>query len=301
MNPAFQGLWPALLTPLLASGAIDTPRALAHARNMLDCGADGVALFGTTGEGPAFSVAERQALLQALIEGGIPAARIIPATSATAMADAVALSAHATGLGCPAVLFIPPFYFGQPSEAGVARSVDELIAGVDDKRLRVILYHIPQLSRVAFGFGAITQIVQRHPQQVVGIKDSTGDRLHSLRLVQGFPALSVLVGNELDIVRNNEAGGAGSICGLANLAPRLLRRIVSAKGRLERADQEAMEQLLGLIGDDHFLPVFKVAMAERHGDDGWLNMRSPMMPPGAARATEIRERYRNIASRFADL
>jgi 4-hydroxy-tetrahydrodipicolinate synthase len=301
MNPGFRGLWPALLTPLLACGAIDMPRAVAHARHILDCGADGVTLFGTTGEGPAFSVSERQLLLQALVDSGIRAAQIVPATSATAMPDAITLSAHAAALGCAAALFIPPFTFGQPGDAGVARAVDELIAGVNNPALRVLLYHIPQLSRVAYGMAAIAQIIERHPAQVIGIKDSTGDRLHSLRLVQSFPSLSVLVGNELDIVRNNEAGGAGSICGLANIAPRLMRRIVSAQGRAQVRDQDAMEQLLGLIGSDHFLPVFKTVMAEQHGDDGWRHMRSPMMPPPAPRELEIRQGYRAIASRFPDL
>ena len=52
MNPGLRGLWPALLTPLDDAGHIDHPRLAAHARDMLAGGSDGVALFGTTGEGP---------------------------------------------------------------------------------------------------------------------------------------------------------------------------------------------------------------------------------------------------------
>ena len=35
LNPDIHGLWPALLLPLSAQGALDTPRAIAHARRML--------------------------------------------------------------------------------------------------------------------------------------------------------------------------------------------------------------------------------------------------------------------------
>ena len=63
MNPAIHGLWPALLLPVSPNGDLDTPLAIAHAHRMLQAGCEGVTLFGTTGEGPAFTTAERQALL----------------------------------------------------------------------------------------------------------------------------------------------------------------------------------------------------------------------------------------------
>ena len=71
MNQDIHGLWPALLIPLTADARVDSARAIAHAKRMLAAGCDGVTLFGTTGEGPAFSVAERKALLEALLASGV--------------------------------------------------------------------------------------------------------------------------------------------------------------------------------------------------------------------------------------
>src|SRR5260221_12397640 len=64
------GLWCALLTPLDASGGVDHDLLVAHARSLQRQGVDGVAPFGTTGEGQSFSVAERVAGVEALLTAG---------------------------------------------------------------------------------------------------------------------------------------------------------------------------------------------------------------------------------------
>ena len=67
MNPDIHGLWPALLIPVKDNSELDTPRAIAHAKRMVAAGCDGVTLFGTTGEGPAFTVAEHAAWVTMLV------------------------------------------------------------------------------------------------------------------------------------------------------------------------------------------------------------------------------------------
>ena len=100
----YQGLWPALLTPLDAKLNIDFIAFVRHSRGLLDAGCAGVTPFGTTGEGPSFSVAERMAAIDGLIEGGVPAERILVSTSCAAIPDAVALTCHAVQAGAYGVL-----------------------------------------------------------------------------------------------------------------------------------------------------------------------------------------------------
>jgi 4-hydroxy-tetrahydrodipicolinate synthase len=52
-----------MLTPLQANGTLDHARLVFHTKRLLAAGCSGVTLFGTTGEGPSFSVAERMAAL----------------------------------------------------------------------------------------------------------------------------------------------------------------------------------------------------------------------------------------------
>ena len=99
-NPPLQGLWCATLSPLDARGAFDAARLANHAQRLFAAGVDGIAPFGTTGEGQSFSVAERRAGLDALIAAGIAPQRILAATGCAALPDAIELTRHAIAAGC---------------------------------------------------------------------------------------------------------------------------------------------------------------------------------------------------------
>jgi 4-hydroxy-tetrahydrodipicolinate synthase len=249
LTHALAGLWPALLTPVDATGRIDEKRLLAQALRMLEAGAEGVTLFGSTGEGTAFSVRQRQSLFDAVLTGGIRAEQLIVNLSACAIDDAVELGRQAVRAGCAGTLFLPPFYFPEPRDEGVVAAVSQLVDGLAEAgRPNLLLYQIPALSRVSFSHGAIAELVRRHPDQVVGVKDSTGDLARSLELIAAFPGLSFLIGSEPDVAPAMRAGASGSINGLANLAPRLMRRIVSAPDRVAPEDERLMRSLLELLG-----------------------------------------------------
>ena len=53
-----RGLWCASLTPLGADGRVDCARLAAHVHGLAAQGVDGIVLFGTSGEGASFSVAD---------------------------------------------------------------------------------------------------------------------------------------------------------------------------------------------------------------------------------------------------
>jgi predicted PhzF superfamily epimerase YddE/YHI9 len=97
----FQGIWPAMLTPLDAQLHIDHAALAAHAQALINAGCGGVTVFGTTGEGPSFSVAERKQAIEQLIARGIAADRIMVSTSCAALADTLELTRQAVALGVP--------------------------------------------------------------------------------------------------------------------------------------------------------------------------------------------------------
>lgn len=299
MNPDIHGLWPALLLPVNSDESLDTPRAIAHAKRMLAAGCNGVTLFGTTGEGPAFTIAERKALLESMLGSGIRADQIIVTTTALALGDAIELGRHAARLGVHRQMFMPPFYFNQPREAGVVDAVSRVVRGIDDDQLKLLLYHFPAMSTFGFSHQAITELVQRHPGQVIGLKDSSGDLAHSLALAKAFPDLSILVGAEQYVAQVMQAGGSGSINGLANVAPRLMARVIQAPDRVTPADVQLIASLLALLGvcpGMPFVGVYKLMLAEQTGDAAWLNMRAPLSPLDATEAKAVREGYRALGA-----
>ena len=294
MNSTLRGLWPAIMTPLDARFRIDAERGIAHAKSLLAAGCDGITLFGTTGEGPSFSVAERTGFVDVLIGAGIPAGRIIVCTAAASNIDQIALTSHASASACAAVLLLPPFFFRNPGEQGVIDSVCEVIDAVDDPGLAVILYHIPQLSSVHFTHPVIAALAQRYPRQVFGVKDSAGDLEHSLALVKAFPALNIFVGAEEHIAPAMRIGGAGSVCGLANLAPHLMRRIIDNPAQLSAQDAALMAKLLALIGNNSFVSTFKTVLAEQKNDAAWLRMRAPLEALDEQAAQQVVSAYRDL-------
>lgn len=295
------GLWPALLSPVYADGSLDLPRFIAHAKRLMAAGSDGLTLFGTTGEGTSFTVAQRMAATDALIAAGMTGPQLILNLTALARDDAIALAVHAVRVNAKAGLLMPPFYYNGQHEAGFMGYISEVIeatnAQTGGEHLKVILYHFPGLTGVGFGPEAIAQLSARHPVQVVGLKDSSAQVEHSKMLTQRFPNFSILVGCEPDVMPTQLVGGAGSICGLANIAPELMRRMMDAPAQVSKVDERLMHGLLALLSLEAGMPfvsAYKVMLAEQSGDDAWLRVRWPLTALTAGQERAVRLGYRNI-------
>jgi 4-hydroxy-tetrahydrodipicolinate synthase len=279
MTAALRGVWCATLTPLDADGRPDHARLVAHVRRIFAAGVDGVALFGTTGEGQSFSVAERRAGLEALLAGGIEPAHILAGTGCAAAPDTVELTRHAVDCGCAGALVLPPFFFKDVGADGVYASFARIADAVGDARLRLYLYHIPQVSGVAIPFEAITRLMHAYPGLVAGVKDSECNLEHSLQLLAAFRQLEIFVGFEPHLPAAVAAGGAGTICGIANLYPRLIRRLFDrARDSSHRGDLAIVERFIAVLEGYPLFPAFKALQAELTGDAAWNALRPPLVP-----------------------
>ncbi|MFO1329763.1 MAG: dihydrodipicolinate synthase family protein [Rubrivivax sp.] len=284
-----QGLWPAMVTPLDEALAIDHARFAAHARDLLACGCAGVTPFGTTGEGPSFSVDERRHALDALVDGGVAPQQIVASTSAAALPDAVALTRHAVERGVRACLLMPPFFLKGVPDAGIVDFYDQLVDRVADARLRLVLYHIPQVSGVALGEGVVATLLQHHGPHIVGIKDSGGQRDTSLGFARAFmPPLQVWVGHEPDLQELATMGARGAISGLGNVAPRLVQRLLAGPDAPDAAaDLQRVQQVLALLNADGLTASYKAVLAQRSGHAGWRRVRAPLVAMDDAQAARL--------------
>jgi 4-hydroxy-tetrahydrodipicolinate synthase len=274
-----QGIWPALLTPLTASLDVDVDLLSAHAKRLMQAGCAGVTLFGTTGEGPSFTVPKRQATLEAMIARGVPAERILVHTSCAALPDTVALTRHSVEQGVRACLVLPPFFLKGVPDQGVIDAFCWVIDGVADARLRVVLYHIPQVSGVSLSVPVIQELMRRYPETVIGLKDSGCQRDASMAFAQALmPPLQVWVGNELDLQTLSPLGSRGAVSGVANMLPRLVARLVDGpEGSDAAGDQARMQAFLQLIGGYGMTAAFKGVMSVLDGEPGWQRVRPPLV------------------------
>jgi 4-hydroxy-tetrahydrodipicolinate synthase len=278
-----RGVFSAALTPLDAALLPDHSRFVAHCHRLLAEGCDGIAMLGTTGEANSFSSDERRALLEAAIAGGVAPDRLLPGTGVAALMETVALTKHALSCGVTTVVMLPPFYYKGVTEEGLFASYAEVIERVADPRLRVVLYHIPQMSAVPLPFPLIARLRASYPGVFTSIKDSAGDFAHMQALVREFPDLSVLAGADPLMLPLLREGGAGCITATSNLVAAELAfvfrhfadparaaeveaaqaRIVAARNRASRFAQMAS---------------LKVMLGAKLKDEGWRRMRPPLLP-----------------------
>ena len=276
------GVYSAALTPIDADLMPDHATFAAHAKWLLSEGCDGIALLGTTGEANSFSVTERQALLEATVDAGVAPERLLPGTGVAALTETVALTKHALSVGVNTVVMLPPFYYKAPSDDGVFASYAEVIERVGDAKLRVVLYHIPQMSAVPISHAVIGRLIERFPDIVVGIKDSAGDLSNMLAMVERFPGFSVLAGADPVLLPLTRAGGAGCITATSNLVARDLAFIYRhANDAAMAAEVDAAQaRVVGKRNQASKFPQMaslKAMTAQRTGQGGWMRLRPPLV------------------------
>ncbi len=276
---ALRGIWPALLTPLTEDLGMDHVRFAAHSRSLLAAGCGGVTPFGTTGEGPSFSLDERRDAVDALVKNGVPARQILVSVSCAALPETLELTRHALSIGAHGCLMMPPFFLKGVSDQGVIDAYRYVIDRAADARLKLYLYHIPQVSGVGLTQAVIAALRRSYPQTIVGIKDSGCELQESLALAKAFmPGLTVYVGNEPDLPELGRRGSTGAVSGLANFMPRLVDRLVmqpDAPGTAQ--DLARVKRLLALLGGYSLTPALKGIMAVLTGERTWLRVRPPLV------------------------
>src|SRR5690554_2799015 len=143
---SLRGVFAAIATPVGADNAPDAGRALSLARHLLDNGCDGLNVLGTTGEATSFSLEERKRVMDAYKAQGLPLDRLMVGTGAAAVADAIALTQHASALGFAGALVLPPFYYKGVPDDGLVAYIEAIVNATAAKPIPIYLYHYPQQS-----------------------------------------------------------------------------------------------------------------------------------------------------------
>jgi len=281
----------AVLTPLDASLSPDRTRMASHCRWLLENGCNGLAVLGTTGEANSFSVDERMDLLDHLIEDGIPGNTLLPGTGCCAVPDTVRLTRKAMELGAGGVLMLPPFYYKNVSDDGVFAAYADVIEQVGDARLKVYLYHFPQMSGVALGPVLIERLLKQYPDTIAGMKDSSGNFSNMVHNTNTFPGFAVISGSDEFLLPLLKEGGAGCITAVSNVAVSIAAEVHAAWAAGDLEDAERAQARLTLVRRAISAYPLTAALKEilaRHGDDDdWRRVRPPLRNLAAAEASDV--------------
>ena len=273
------GVIAAVATPIDEKGVPDQARALKLARHLLDNGCDGLNVLGTTGEATSFSLAERMGLMTAYRERGMPLHRLMVGTGAAAVADAVALTKHATELGFAGALIIPPFYYKGVLDDGLAAYVEAIVQATADKPIPIYLYHFPAMSSLPWHVKLIRRLIDSFGKRIAGLKDSSGDMPFAREAAAVAPGFAVFPSNEATLIEARSGAFAGCISATANCNADLCGRA------WRNGDAAALEKAVAirkLFDGKPLVSGVKALLAHIHGDPSLARVKPPLAAFSAA-------------------
>lgn len=266
------GLSVALATPFEKDGSIALGAMVAQARRSLDAGCASVTLFGTTGEGCSVGNREREAVLGAMISGGVAPNQIVAGVLVDAAADAADQTADALAKGVRNILLAPPSYFKNVSEDGLFGWYSAVFTLLGNKARDIIVYHIPSVTMTPLTHSLIARLRKAFPGVVTGVKDSGGEWSFTEKLLKEHGDLIILIGDERHLAQGVRLGGQGAISGVANFAPREVRQMAVDGQEDQRVVDLVVEMLKYPV-----TPAVKVLTGYITNDPSWLTVRAPLL------------------------
>lgn len=294
------GVFAPVLTPFKTDLSPDTEAFIRHCLWLAASGA-GLAVFGTNSEANSLSVTEKRALLDALQDKGLPSNRLLPGTGCCALTDTVELTRHAVSQGAGGVLMLPPFYYKGVSDDGLYANFAEVIERVADDRLRIYLYHIPQVSQVPISLTLIERLLKAYPGIIAGIKDSSGDWSNTEIMLEEFQpeGFDVFAGSEVFLLRTLRGGGAGCITATGNVNPLpMLALYRSWQAADADAQQAELDITRGIFQRYPMIPAMKVVIAGMLKSDTWKTVRPPLTKLNSGQERELLDSLEEIGFRM---
>ena len=286
---ALRGVLPALVTPLNRDGSVDEPAIHRLIEHVLAGGVDGLLALGSTGEVASLDRAARRQVLAAVIKAAAGRVPVLCGVAQSRFADAEADVIAAAKLGADAVLVAPPYYYpiDQPTVLSFYRALAKT------SPVPILVYNIPQNTKVVAEPATVAALA--HEGSVIGIKDSSRDFEYFESVcvaTRDLPDFRIFTGSDTMLLASLAMGGAGTICGGANVAPGWVVRIFDdfERGDLKaaRAHQDSLIQLIHAVRPGVFPSAIKAAVHLQGLCGPWLV--PPVAPLDEASVARLREK-----------
>lgn len=237
-----QGSIVALVTPMSEDGSVDDVSLKKLVEFHIEQGTDALVAVGTTGESATLNEEEHCHVIETVVDcvaGRIP---VIAGTGANCTREAILLTQRAKHAGADACLLVTPYY-NKPTQEGLFLHYKAVAEAVD---IPQILYNVP--GRTACDLLPETVGRLAEIENIVGVKEATGklERVQQLRNLTAAD-FAIYTGDDATSLEFCLLGGNGSITVTGNVAPKLLREMLAAAMRGDRATAETIDaKLTGL-------------------------------------------------------
>jgi len=276
-----KGVFSAALTPINDDLSINKALYLKHCQYLMTQGHDGLAIFGTTGEANSLSIKEKCESIDFLLTHNIDSNLLIPGTGSSSVDDSIKMTKFAAKNKLRGVLVLPPFYYKNVSDEGIINYFRKIIETVGSSDFHYLLYNIPQTTSVVLNFNIIETLLKLYPNNIVGIKDSSGNIDSMLKTVKYFQDLALFCGHDSLALKIYKRGGAGAITAGTNIAGRLLSFIINNINKEKEIEdfnsyQALLEQIRETITLEEPISVMKAYFSIINKNPEWNKVMPPL-------------------------
>ncbi len=212
-----RGIYAAGVSILDDNLSLNVDRTIKHSESLIEQGCHGVAIFGSTGQAQLISISEKIDLLNKLSASKYKKNFLI-GTGLNSLTETINFMEISCSLGFNKFLIMPPAYY-KYGDNEVIEFYKKIIDRIQN--CKIILYNFEKLCGYKFSVDCVENLVNKFPEQIVGLKDSSYNLYQNLK-IDNF---SILPGSELKLLSGLEIGCSGIITATCNVTAKLSRKV----------------------------------------------------------------------------
>ncbi len=277
MTKKISGVVAAVPTPFGDDDEPDIDLFLEHCEWVIDRGCDGLNVLGSTGEANSQTAKARIHIMRSVAQSTLNRNALMVGTGTPALGDTIELTMLAASLGFDAALVLPPYYYAPVSDDGLFDYFSRVIESVKKTEIGIYLYNFPQLTGLSFSPELIERLLESYPQQLCGMKDSSGDLSYTNRMAATFgEAFDIFPGSEAPLPDAREFGYAGCISASVNATVEYAAKIWREQDAVTRQEIDEMREFRSEISSVPMVAAVKALIAMRTGKDEWRRLLPPL-------------------------
>lgn len=230
------GLIAAVFTPFDEKGSVNYDFIPRYAEKLINDGAYGVFVCGTTGESVSLTTSERKKILEIWQQSVNGRMKIIAHVGGTNQSDCIELARHAASLGVDAIGAIGPLYFKPSTVEDLIEFYKPIAAAAGEKPFYA--YHIPSMTNINLPMKDFLEKGQKEIPNLNGIKFTSNNFMEMMECLN-------LEGGKFDILNGYDemllcglaVGARGGVGSTYNYALGIYKGIMDsfAKGDIDKA------------------------------------------------------------------
>jgi 4-hydroxy-tetrahydrodipicolinate synthase len=215
MEVAWQGVYPAMLTPIASDDTVDLSLFDTNTDALLEAGVDGLILAGSLGEASTLTTEEKRLLLTRTLTRTAGRVPVILNIAEASTRSAVEQARLAESWGAHGLMLLPPMRYRSDDR----ETVTHFQAVAAATRLPIMIYNNPVDYGIRITIDMFAELV-RH-ENITAVKESTRDVTNVTRLRNRFgDRLRILCGVDTLALEELLLGADGWVAGLVDAFPR---------------------------------------------------------------------------------